>query len=214
METALTTVCVACSLPIFRVGLRQVLHATVDIHIVAEASDSDEAIRALEETHPTVLIAEVELPGGGATALLRRLDQLGLAPATVLIARDDSHELGTLELSHHTSLLLNNDDDGEFQRSVRAAARGKQYISKLAQLLLLKRRRIVPTESDTSTDVLTPTEIMVLGYLEDGGTSRQIAEHLFISYRTVQKHRANIARKLGLAGSNALLTFAVQRKRV
>ena len=94
----------------------------------------------------------------------------------------------------------------------RAVAPGGYVTPMLTDFLLNRRSAIAVGEEGTPLAALTPAERAVLRLVAEYKTSKQIAEDLFISIRTVERHRSNIAAKLELAGSHALLQFALEHK--
>jgi DNA-binding NarL/FixJ family response regulator len=98
--------------------------------------------------------------------------------------------------------------------SIKAIIEGQPYISPQLSAFLLNRgaRREERRRNALGLDDLTPTERKILRMLADYKTSKQIADEMFISPRTVDNHRANITTKLGLRGSHALLKFAIEHK--
>jgi DNA-binding NarL/FixJ family response regulator len=97
---------------------------------------------------------------------------------------------------------------------IKAVAAGQPYLSPALSSYLLKRRDRAAALDARSPGIndLTPTERRILKMIAEEKTSREIAEDLFISPRTVETHRANIARKLELRGSLALIKFAVAHR--
>ena len=97
---------------------------------------------------------------------------------------------------------------------VKMVAAGQNYISQPLATFLVNRSRRMTTFSERipSINDLTPTERRVLRLIADHKTSREIAEQMFISVRTVERHRLNICAKLDIHGSNALIKFALGNK--
>ncbi|MDQ3750995.1 MAG: response regulator transcription factor [Acidobacteriota bacterium] len=97
---------------------------------------------------------------------------------------------------------------------IKSVARGQHYTSSVLTSYLVKRssRAAALTEEKTGIKDLTPTERRVLKLIAEYKTSKEIAEELFISYRTVETHRANICQKLDLKGSHVLIKFALAHK--
>jgi DNA-binding NarL/FixJ family response regulator len=91
---------------------------------------------------------------------------------------------------------------------------GNSYISPLLSdhVIKLDRERRSLVKAKPSLKNLTPTERQILKYLAENNTSKQIAGELFISFKTVENHRANIRDKLNLKGLNSLLKFAIENK--
>jgi DNA-binding NarL/FixJ family response regulator len=208
---AVISVTLALSSRLFARGVRSALHATNNIHVVAEAYEITEALHAVHRYGPKVLVLDIELPGGGGGVLLRRLQQHGLSTNIVFMLHC-RHSAGLTELMEKGRVFITwLDDEEEVIKAVGAAAAGKVHISDSASHLLRSNPPPTGVAEQSNENELTATEAQILGHLGHGRTSRQIAELMFISYRTVQKHRANIARKLGMRGSNALLAYALKR---
>jgi DNA-binding NarL/FixJ family response regulator len=206
-----TTVALALSSRLLARGVRSALHATNDIHVVAEAYEITEALHAVHKYGPKVLLLDIDLSGGGGGVLLRRLHQHGLSTNIVFVLHC-RRGTGLTELEEKASVFITwLDNEEEVIKAVRAAVAGTVHISDSARYLQKSIPSPASVTEQSNENELTATESQVLGHLGHGRTSRQIAELMFISYRTVQKHRANIARKLGMRGSNALLAYALKR---
>jgi DNA-binding NarL/FixJ family response regulator len=98
--------------------------------------------------------------------------------------------------------------------SIKSVAKGRPYLSPALSALLLNRRRKTEDleKEQPGLNLLSPTEKRILKLIAEDKTSKEIANELFISHRTVETHRANICRKLDLHGSLALVKFAVLHK--
>ena len=98
---------------------------------------------------------------------------------------------------------------------IKTVAAGHPFVTpSLTGFLLQRRRRAKDLAGrQPGLDALTATERRILQLIAGGHTSKEIAEQLFVHYRTVENHRVNIAQKLGLQGHNAVLKFALQHKR-
>ncbi|MCZ7556513.1 MAG: response regulator transcription factor [Bacteroidia bacterium] len=205
-----SSVLLALSSRLFTRGLRDALHATNDIHVVAEAHDITDALHAVDLYRPEVCILDVELSGGGAAVLLRRLHQQGLSTSIIYVLQGNGNE-HLMRVRDTARLFVTSlDSEEEMITAVRSASGGKTYVSDKARSILASLPSVSEVNESKEFE-LTATELQILTHLGHGRTSKQIADLLFISYRTVQKHRANIARKLGLRGSNALLAYALKR---
>jgi DNA-binding NarL/FixJ family response regulator len=110
--------------------------------------------------------------------------------------------------------VLKDSAIGDIVASVKMVAAKQNYISQpLATYLVNRSRRLTDFVQHTpSINDLTPTERRILQLIADHKTSREIAAELFISVRTVERHRLNICDKLNLHGSNALIRFALENK--
>ena len=99
---------------------------------------------------------------------------------------------------------------------LKSVAAGKIFISPAISGLLLKRilKAEKVKDANLSLESLTVTERHILSLIADYKTSREIGDELFVSFRTIENHRANIARKLALKGNHALIKYAVENKQL
>src|SRR5262249_15465737 len=97
---------------------------------------------------------------------------------------------------------------------IKAVGAGESYISAALSGFVMERRRKAESlaERKPSLSDLTPTEIRILKLIAESKSSKEIAAELFVSYRTVENHRANICVKLDLHGANSLLKFALEHR--
>jgi len=201
--------------PIFRAGLKEILKADPRLKLVGEAGDGPAALALLPSAKPDVVVLDLSLPGMDGLELARRLQKGTPSPAVVALTmhREDSMVNAALEQGVRGYLLKESATD-ELLRAIRAVLAGETFISPVLTGALLRRARRTNRlhEKSPSLDRLTPTELRVLKLIAKNKTSRQIAELLFISPRTVETHRAHIAEKLGLRGPQALLRFALEHQ--
>lgn len=108
--------------------------------------------------------------------------------------------------------VLKDSASTEIVNGIKAVAAGQSYVTPILTGYLLNRRADAQTARQTGIGSLTEAEQRVLRMVAEYKTSREIADELFISIRTVDRHRANIAAKLDLKGSHALLHFAIKHK--
>lgn len=201
------TVIIASTVPLFRSGLRILLKDAVPGLRLVETTLVDETLAEAFSLQASLIIAENELPGGGAQALLDGCRRRGIRPALLLFSFDRAPVFPT-QVWWRLSIMLASENESTVVQLVRDLLAGRAWVTVSARPFIRSaehaRRALTPG--------FTPTEEVIVEYLGKGMTSRQIAAELFISPRTVQKHREHIARKLGLSGSNALLTWSLDRK--
>ena len=201
--------------PVFRKGLRGVLEEPADITVVAEAGNGDEALVMIRELRPDVVVLDLDMPDKDGIEVARAVRDEKLPTQAVLLTAHRSEALVNRALDSGVSgYVLKDGAVTEIVECVRAVHAGRPWVSaQLATALLTRRVRAEKLVDDHSgLASLTATERRVLTLVARGGTSREIGEELFISVRTVEHHRANIALKLGLRGSNALVKFAVAHR--
>lgn len=201
--------------PLLRAGLRQVIETDPRLHVVAEAADGATALQLLTTHLPDVAVLDIEMPQLTGFELLRAMRAQGLTTAVVFLTmyRDEEMFNEALDLGAR-GYVLKDSATTDIVGAIHAAAKGQPYISPAISAFLLNRATRVATfaKQNPSLSDLTPTERRVLKLIADNKTSREIAEELGSSYRTVENHRANICQKLNLKGSHSLLKFAYEHK--
>jgi DNA-binding NarL/FixJ family response regulator len=209
------TVLIADDHPIFRKGLCQVVSAEPGLRVVAEADNGVSALELMRERRPRVALVDIEMP---------RLDGFGVARS----ARDQKLPVQVIFLTMHNSADAVNDaleagisgyvlkDSAvlDVVASIRSVVAGRPYLSPgiSSHLVGRWRKTEVLARSQPGVAALTPTERRIMQLIAEYKTSKEIAEVLCVSPRTVENHRANICSKLELRGSHALIRFAVENR--
>jgi DNA-binding NarL/FixJ family response regulator len=213
MSTPLVTrILIADDHPIVRSGLRKVLDAKPDLEVVAEAADGAEAVeRALsEDVHLAILDVSMPRMTGiqAAAELHRRRPEL----KTLMLSMHDSEQFLFEALKAGASgYVLKSGADTDIVDAVRAAMRGDSYLYPSAVATLVRDYVERGGRGEEQFDVLTPRELEVLKLIAEAYTSKQIAEALFISVKTVERHRQNILDKLGMRDRVELTRYAIRR---
>ena len=209
------TVVIADDHPIFRKGLRQVLETDRSLHIVAEAEDGDGALAFLEQLRPQVAVIDIDMPGADGFEIARRVKEEQLLVAIIFLTMHTDEQIFNTAFDLGVKgYVLKDGAVTEIIKAVRAVAAGENYISPELSTFLVRRanRAAALSQDKPALASLTQTEQRVLKLIANYKTSRDIAEELCISPRTVERHRANISEKLNLKGSHALLKFATEHK--
>lgn len=199
--------------PLLRAGLRQVITSDPRFVVVGESSAGDEALRMASELRPDILILDVDLPGMDGMTVMRELQARGLQMPVVVLTMHKRESLLNEAIDLGASgFVLKDNAVTDLLEALRATARGERWYSPSLSNLLLRRnqRRRRLEETQPTLSALTPTERRVLRLVGENLTSREIASRLGISLLTVETHRRNICRKLGLEGSHPLLLFALK----
>ncbi|HEX7331647.1 MAG TPA: response regulator transcription factor [Pyrinomonadaceae bacterium] len=193
--------------PIFRRGLRMVIEADSLLRIVAEADNGESALAQIDELRPDVVVLDINMPppDGLAVAHELRRRQLPLEIIFLTMHKDEALLNTAIDLGVK-GFIVKDAAVNEIVGCIKAVAAGQGYFSSVLTDHLITPRKQSPLAS------LTATELRVLSLVGEAKTNKQIAAELFVSIRTVEHHRSNICAKLGLAGKNALLTFALTHK--
>lgn len=201
--------------PLLRAGLRQVIASDPQLQIVAEAADGATALSLLATHQLDVAVLDIEMPQLTGFALLRKLRARRIPTAVVFLTMYHDEEMFNEALDLGAlGYVLKDSATTDIIGAIRAAASGQPYISPTISAFLFNRatRATNFVQQVPSLHELTPTERRVLKLIAENMTSKEIAAELFISYRTVENHRANICQKLDLKGSHSLLKFAFDHK--
>jgi DNA-binding NarL/FixJ family response regulator len=209
------TIFIADDHPIFRNGLRQIIESESGLNVVGEADDGEAAYQGARQLRPDVIILDVNMPGMDGFEVARKIRDANLPVAIVFLTMYKDPEMfnAALDLGAR-GYVLKNSALTDIVDCVRAVSSGQHYISPVLSSFLLNRRDRAASfvKGKPSIRDLTPTELRILRFISESRTSKEIAAELFISYRTVENHRANICQKLDLHGSNALVKFAFDHK--
>jgi DNA-binding NarL/FixJ family response regulator len=198
--------------PIFRNGLRQIIEAEPSLKVVAEAEDGEQALELIRTRQPQVAVLDVDMPRKDGFAVAREVQSLGLEVALIFLTMHKNERFFNAAMdSGVKGYVLKDCASTEIVEGIRAVAAGRAYVTPLLTGYLLNRRR-ASVLAETPMASLTPAERSVLRLVAELKTSKEIAENLFISVRTVDRHRANIGAKLNLSGSHSLLQFALEHK--
>jgi DNA-binding NarL/FixJ family response regulator len=192
-----------------RHGLRRILEAQPDMRVVAEAGDGAEAIRLASETAVDLAVLDVAMPRmtgiQAAAELARRRPELRLL---MLSMHDNEQYLYEALKAGASGYVLKTQADADLMAAVRAVEKGEPFLTPAAQQALIKD---VLGENAVRSDDLTPREQEVVKLVAEAHTNKEIAEILHLSEKTVENHRSNAMRKLGMRDRVELVRYAIRR---
>lgn len=195
--------------PVVRRGLRMLLDDEPDFEVVAEAGDVDEARRYVRGHHPTVLLLDLNMPGGSSLKAIPTIRAEFPETQVVVLTMQQEPAYAREALAAGASgYVLKQAAEGELVEAVRLAAAGESYLNPRLGA------RIAAEPPPGPPDNLSEREVDVLRLIALGHTNTQIAEQLFISVRTVETHRSHIQQKLLLSSRAELVRYALDRKLV
>jgi DNA-binding NarL/FixJ family response regulator len=189
-----------------------VLDVQPDLQVVAEAVDGAEAVDKALEVDVDLAILDVSMPrmtGIQATAELhKRKPELKML---ILSMHDSEQFLFEALKAGASGYVLKSGADTDIVDACRAAMRGDSFLYPSAVATLVRDYVERGGRGEEQFDVLTPRELQVLKLIAEAHTSKQIAETLFISIKTVERHRQNILEKLGMRDRVELTRYAIRR---
>jgi two-component system, NarL family, response regulator NreC len=207
------TVIIADDHEVVRHGLRSLLSSERDLRIVAEARDGQEALRAVEKHCPDLLVLDIAMPLLDGIEVTRQAKRACTNMRTLILTMhaDELHVAEALR-SGADGYVLKDARSGELLEAIRHVLAGRRYLSPaLSQRAIDAYIATIAAGELDPYETLTARERQVLQQAAEGATNVEIGERLFISSRTVETHRANLMKKLGLRSHTELILYAVKR---
>jgi len=199
--------------PIVRQGLAFVINMEADLHICGEAESVETAVEAAGRLQPALALVDLSLDGRPDVELIRQLRQM-IPPIRVLVLsmHDEAVWAPRALEAGACGYVMKQESAQLLMRRIRQALRGETAVSETVAAALIKQ---LTWGRDASAEEEKPTlgerELQVLHLLGKGQTSREIAEALQISIKTVGSHREHLKQKLGLRSAAELMHYAVRQ---
>ena len=199
--------------PVVRLGIRNLLEAEAQFTIVGEIADALQVIPQVEALKPDVLVLDLIMPGLNGLEITRRVSRS--APQTrIIVLSMHANEAYVIEALRNgaSGYVLKGSEAGELVRAIHEVLGGGRYLSPplSEQAIEMYVEKAAGVQLDPY-DTLSARERQVLHLAAEGHTSPEIAARLYISTRTVETHRANLMRKLGLRTQTDLVRYALRR---
>ena len=205
------TVLIVDDHPLLRRGVRDVIGHDSRFQVVGEASDGEEALRLVASLKPHIVILDIDMPRLNGLETIRAIRELRFAVNVIILTMYNEEDMfnATMDLGAKAYVLKENAaneiiaalekvDEGESFLSPVMLEAGQRRSERVRQILLSKPQ----------IEALTPAERRILKLIGEDYTSKEIADLLKLSVRTVDNHRQHICNKLKLHGTHSLLKFA------
>ena len=200
-----------------RAGIRALLEKAGDIHVVGEASNGQEAVELVEKHSPDVLIMDIMMPRLNGIQAAENIRKLKLSTRILLLSMYSDEALIYQALqSGVKGYVLKTSVGDELLWAVRAVASGKTYLSSQVSEIMVENA-VNPHAHGQKHDPLSnisPREKEILQLIAEEHTSSEIAKLLFISEKTVEKHRTSLMEKLNVRNLAGLVRLAVKYRLV
>lgn len=199
---------------ILREGLKSLLEGSGEFEVSGEASDGREAIRCCEDLAPEVILMDLSMPKMNGLDAIKEIKKRSAETKIIALTvhKTEEYILSALQAGAD-AYVLKDASRSELLTAIECVLGGKRYLSpdisdKVIDGYLEGRKTL---KSKTSWDSLTQREREILKLIAEGYKNKEIAEYLYISLKTVEKHRANLMKKLDLHNSAALVALAIEK---
>jgi len=209
------TIVLADDHPVVRSGIRYTIDTRPEFRVVHEASDGRAALQYIRQSPPDVAILDIEMPelDGFKVAETVCHEDLPVRLIFMTMHSDEDTFNKAMDLGINGFVLKEN-ATADILDAVQTVMEDKYYLSPSLSDYLIRRSSSRPRSTAPTNTIadLTPSERTILRLIADQKTTKSIAAELFISPKTVEKHRSNICTKLDIHGAYALIKFAFENK--
>jgi len=200
---------------LFRQGLKTLLQAEMDMEVVGEARNGDEAVIRAQELRPDIVLMDIGMPGLASFEAVRQIRKLRPETRVLFLTMYDDEDYLTQCLEAGGSgYVLKDTPADQVIAAIREVRRGGKYLSPrvLSKLVEDFRTRNPAERLKPRISTLTPRERETIKYLAEGLSVKEIAVHLNLSVKTVEAHKFNLMRKLDIHNKAQLVQFAIKQK--
>ncbi len=195
-----------------RAGIKKIVEDFADLQVVGEAGDGPQLLDLLETLNTDLVILDISMPQMSGIEVAREIKRRHPQVKILILTMHKMKEyLDDAIAAGVDGYLLKEDLAKELGSAISKIRQGATYISTLLSeemtSLFVQSRRTMP---ERLTEPLTPREIEIIKLIAEGKSSREIADLLFLSFRTIQNHRTRIMRKLNLKKNTDLVKYAIQ----
>lgn len=201
--------------PAFRGGVKWAISTDSSIEIVGEAENGEDALELIRKHEPDLVVLDVDMPKMTGFDVARKLQNSNLATEVIILTVHNDEDMFNKAMDLGVKgYLLKESAIEDIVEGIKTVAKGKNYINSSLSTYLFNRSQLKANLADSKPTIndLTPTQLRILRLVSQEKTSQEIADELFISVKTVHRHRENICRRLDISGNNALLKFALANK--
>ena len=198
--------------PIVRHGLSQLIDNEPGLHVCGTAASPSEALRAIPDSEPDLVLLDLSLGEDSGLELLKQIkSSYADLPVLVLSMHDEAYYADRVLRAGAMGYVMKQESADHVITAIRQVISGKVYLSEsMASSMLTRMVGGKAVEGGSPVDSLTDRELQVLNLIGRGLGTRQIAEHLHLSVKTVENYREHLKAKLKLQSSSELVRYAVR----
>lgn len=192
-------------------SLISLIRSLGDFQVIGTAVDGLELLRKLESSKPDVILLDVKKPGLSAIEVTRAIDEK-MPWVKVISLSSHHHPVFIKEMLKNGAkgFLSKNCSVEEFHEGILRVSDGKTYFCKLCSEVILREYTSDSESGLLDFRTITSREIEIIGYLADGYSTKEISEKLFISSKTVERHKSNLFKKMKLRNTAHMVKVAVE----
>jgi len=196
-----------------RAGIRALLETLPGVEVVEESGDGLEVLESVRREPPDAILLDITLPGLNGLEVAARITRLGLPTRVLMLSMHNSPEHAARALAAGAAgYLIKDSAFDELATALDAIFAGKRYLCRALNedVVLALERRVSEGESKSELELLTPRQRQILQLIAEGHPTRQIAERLYLSIKTVETHRGQIMQRLNIFDVPGLVRFAIR----
>ncbi|MBU0474225.1 MAG: response regulator transcription factor [Bacteroidetes bacterium] len=202
-----TRIVIADDHPLLLKGLKFTLRMDESIEVVGEAIEGKTALKLIEELLPDIAILDYDMPQLSGVEILKTISENDFPVKPIIFTmHNDAETFHNAILAGAKGYILKDTVDDDILKAISEINNGGTFISPIMAGHLLNNNEI------NHWKYLTNTEIKILKMVAKNKTTKEIANELFISKRTVDRHRSNICEKLNIHGNNALIKYIIENR--
>lgn len=197
--------------PIFLKGLQEVIEEHENLQVIHKSDNGTDAIDASLKNELDIAILDIDMPGANGLQVAEQILAKKPGVAIILLTMHKAKDtfLKALEIGI-SGYVLKENAVVDIISAIAAVTKFQSYISPEMSSFLLQNKNRNRNDSASQLELLTPSEKKIIEKIAQYKSTKEIADELFVSEKTVSNHRMNIAKKLDLSGKNSLLRFAIE----
>jgi DNA-binding NarL/FixJ family response regulator len=197
--------------PMMREGLAQLINNESDLSVCGEAGTGREALDLIGKSKPDLVLADISLPDANGIEVIKDIHAIHADLAVLVISmHEESLYAERVLRAGARGYIMKQEGGKKLMEAIRHVLAGRIYVSEKMSSTLLETLSRQPAKGKSPIEHLSDREFEVLQLLGQGKGTREIADQLHLSIKTVDAHRANLKRKLKLRGFTELIHYAVR----
>lgn len=196
---------------LIRAGIRVLLESLPGIEVMGETGDGLDALERVQRDPPDAILLDITLPGLNGLEVAARIARLDVPTRVLMLSMHASPEYAARALAAGAAGYLNKDSAfDELAAALDAIFRGRRYLCRALDADAVHQLEESAGRGESGLGRLTPRQRQILQLVAEGYPSREIAERLFLSVKTVEAHRGQLMERLGIFDVPGLVRFAIR----